>query len=88
MQVDAAAARVRDNILTSAEAEGLTYQAYWLSATLALGAFLKVSTYHQCTPKQSIALSIQVGIIVRRPALALRKMFNLIATFECPKINA
>ena len=41
MQVDAAALRLRDSILTSAETEGLTYQAYWLSTTLALGAFLK-----------------------------------------------
>ncbi len=40
-QVDAAALRLRDSILTSAETEGLTYQAYWLSTTLALGAFLK-----------------------------------------------
>ncbi len=39
--VDAAALRLRDSILTSAETEGLTYQAYWLSTTLALGAFLK-----------------------------------------------
>lgn len=37
-----AALRLRDSILTSAETEGLTYQAYWLSTTLALGAFLKV----------------------------------------------
>lgn len=37
-----AALRIRDSILTSAETEGLTYQAYWLSTTLALGAFLKV----------------------------------------------
>ena len=36
-----AALRLRDSILTSAETEGLTYQAYWLSTTLALGAFLK-----------------------------------------------
>ena len=42
MQVDTAALRLRDSILTSAETEGLTYQAYWLSTTLALGAFLKV----------------------------------------------
>lgn len=42
VQVEAAATRVRDSVLNSAEAEGLTYQAYWLSATLALGAFLKV----------------------------------------------
>jgi hypothetical protein len=42
-QVDLAALRIRDSILTSAETEGLTYQAYWLSTTLALGAFLKVS---------------------------------------------
>ena len=42
LQVDAAAARVRDSVLSSAEAEGLTYQAYWLSATVALGALLKV----------------------------------------------
>ncbi|KAK9796643.1 hypothetical protein WJX73_007169 [Symbiochloris irregularis] len=41
-EVEAAATRVRDNVLSTAEAEGLTYQAYWLSATLALGAFLKV----------------------------------------------
>ncbi len=41
MQVDTAALRLRDSILTSAETEGLTYQAYWLSTTLALGAFLK-----------------------------------------------
>jgi hypothetical protein len=40
-QVDTAALRLRDSILTSAETEGLTYQAYWLSTTLALGAFLK-----------------------------------------------
>ena len=42
-QVDAAAGRVRDSVLSTAEAEGLTYQSYWLSATLALGAFLKVN---------------------------------------------
>ena len=41
LQVDTAALRLRDSILTSAETEGLTYQAYWLSTTLALGAFLK-----------------------------------------------
>ncbi|KAK9842297.1 hypothetical protein WJX81_005127 [Elliptochloris bilobata] len=41
-EVDVAALRLRDSILTSAETEGLTYQAYWLSTTLALGAFLKV----------------------------------------------
>ena len=41
VQVDTAALRLRDSILTSAETEGLTYQAYWLSTTLALGAFLK-----------------------------------------------
>ena len=39
--MDTAALRLRDSILTSAETEGLTYQAYWLSTTLALGAFLK-----------------------------------------------
>ncbi|BDA45618.1 Myosin-17 [Coccomyxa sp. Obi] len=41
-EVDVAALRLRDSILTSAETEGLTYQGYWLSTTLALGAFLKV----------------------------------------------
>lgn len=40
--MDVAALRLRDSILTSAETEGLTYQGYWLSTTLALGAFLKV----------------------------------------------
>lgn len=39
-----AALRLRDSILTSAETEGLTYQGYWLSTTLALGAFLKASS--------------------------------------------
>jgi hypothetical protein len=48
-QVDTAALRLRDSILTSAETEGLTYQAYWLSTTLALGAFLKV-----CLPQCSV----------------------------------
>ena len=48
-QVDTAASRLRDSILTSAETEGLTYQAYWLSTTLALGAFLKV-----CLPSSSV----------------------------------
>ena len=43
MQLDAAVARLRDGILSTAEADGLTGQAYWLSSTLALGAFLKVS---------------------------------------------
>jgi hypothetical protein len=43
--VDVAALRMRDSILTSAETEGLTYQAYWLSTTLALGAFLKVPAW-------------------------------------------
>ena len=45
LQVDTAALRLRDSILTSAETEGLTYQAYWLSTTLALGAFLKASPF-------------------------------------------
>jgi hypothetical protein len=44
MQVDVAAMRLRDSVLSSAEQEGLTHQAYWLSTTLALGAFLKVSS--------------------------------------------
>lgn len=44
LQVDAAAAQLRDSVLSTAEAEGLTYQSYWLSSTLALGAFLKVHT--------------------------------------------
>ena len=47
-----AALRLRDSILTSAETEGLTYQGYWLSTTLALGAFLKVidanNAVHAC----------------------------------------
>lgn len=42
LQVDVAALRVRGSVLQTAEAEGLTYQAYWFSTTLALGAFLKV----------------------------------------------
>ncbi|KAK9865078.1 hypothetical protein WJX84_008101 [Apatococcus fuscideae] len=41
-EVDVAALRVRGSVLQTAEAEGLTYQAYWFSTTLALGAFLKV----------------------------------------------
>lgn len=45
LQVDAAAARFRDSVLTIAESD-MTSQAYWLSATLALGAFLKVSPLH------------------------------------------
>lgn len=49
LQVDVAALRLRDSILTSAETEGLTYQAYWLSTTLALGAFLKVCPPHCVT---------------------------------------
>lgn len=44
LQVDVAAVRVRGSVLQTAEAEGLTYQAYWFSTTLALGAFLKVGT--------------------------------------------
>ena len=48
VQVDAAATRVRDSVLSTAEAEGLTYQSYWLSATLALGAFLKVTSACLC----------------------------------------
>jgi hypothetical protein len=44
LQVDVAAMRLRDSVLSSAEQEGLTHQAYWLSTTLALGAFLKVSS--------------------------------------------
>ncbi|DBB00655.1 hypothetical protein WJX82_006589 [Trebouxia sp. C0006] len=40
-EVDVAATRLRDAVVTTAEAD-LTSQAYWLSATLALGAFLKV----------------------------------------------
>ena len=47
MQLDAAVARLREGILGTAEADGLTGQAYWLSSTLALGAFLKV-----CLPEQ------------------------------------
>ena len=42
VQVDAAAARFRENVVNIAESD-MTSQAYWLSATLALGAFLKVS---------------------------------------------
>ncbi|KAK9829628.1 hypothetical protein WJX72_006968 [[Myrmecia] bisecta] len=41
-EVDMAALRMRDSILSTAETEGLIYQAYMLSTTLALGAFLKV----------------------------------------------
>lgn len=44
VQVDVAAARLRDSVVSTAESD-LTSQAYWLSATLALGAFLKV-----CSP--------------------------------------
>lgn len=47
LQVDVAAARLRDGVVSTAEAD-LTSQAYWLSATLALGAFLKVRS-HLCT---------------------------------------
>ena len=41
VQVDVAATRLRDSVVSTAESD-LTSQAYWLSATLALGAFLKV----------------------------------------------
>ena len=41
-QVDAAAGRLRDAVLAAADGEGLAGQAYWLSASLALGALLKV----------------------------------------------
>jgi len=41
-EVDAAAARLRDAVLAAADADGLAAQAYWLSASLALGALLKV----------------------------------------------
>lgn len=41
LQVDVAAARLRDSVVSTAESD-MTSQAYWLSATLALGAFLKV----------------------------------------------
>ena len=34
--------RLRDAILTSAEAEGLTYQCYWLSTAIALGGIMRV----------------------------------------------
>ena len=51
--MDVAALRLRDSILTSAETEGLTYQAYWLSTTLALGAFLKV-----CAPYSASFLAL------------------------------
>lgn len=44
VQVDVAAGRLRDCVVSTAESD-LTSQAYWLSATLALGAFLKV-----CSP--------------------------------------
>ncbi len=47
MQVDVAATRLRDAVVTTAEAD-LTSQAYWLSATLALGAFLKVRLPQFC----------------------------------------
>ena len=47
-EVDGAAVRIRDGILASAESEGLTLQAYWLSTTLALGAFLKASLAFLC----------------------------------------
>ncbi|KAL3147636.1 hypothetical protein ABBQ38_014686 [Trebouxia sp. C0009 RCD-2024] len=40
-EVDVAAGRLRDTVVSTAESD-LTSQAYWLSATLALGAFLKV----------------------------------------------
>ena len=42
VQIDVAAIRVRESVVNAAELEGLTAQAYWLSTTLALGAFLKV----------------------------------------------
>ena len=34
--------RLRDAILSSAEAEGLTYQCYWLSTAIALGGIMRV----------------------------------------------
>ena len=40
--VDAASSRLRDAVLAAADADGLATQAYWLSASLALGALLKV----------------------------------------------
>ena len=46
VQMEGAVSRLRDGILGAAEADGLTGQAYWLSSTLALGAFLKVCAPH------------------------------------------
>ena len=42
LQVGLAADWLRRDIIGVAEAGGLQAQAYWLSTTLALGAFLKV----------------------------------------------
>ena len=53
LQVDVAALRVRGSVLQTAEAEGLTYQAYWFSTTLALGAFLKVGSLFPHHPTEA-----------------------------------
>ena len=50
MQIDVAAIRVRESVVSAAELEGLTAQAYWLSTTLALGAFLKVRRLEPALP--------------------------------------
>ena len=42
LQVSLAADCLRKDILAASESGGLQAQAYWLSTTLALGAFLKV----------------------------------------------
>jgi len=55
VQVDVAATRLRDAVVTTAEAD-LTSQAYWLSATLALGAFLKVRLPQSCMPEEQLML--------------------------------
>ena len=57
MQVDVAAGRLRDSVVSTAESD-LTSQAYWLSATLALGAFLKV-----CSPSYSRLLDHHVHVL-------------------------
>ena len=57
MQVDVAAGRLRDSVVSTAESD-LTSQAYWLSATLALGAFLKVCSPSH--PDQQITMSLSL----------------------------
>jgi hypothetical protein len=62
-QVDVAALQLRKRIVARSGTEGFQVQAYWLSTTLALGAFLKASPCLSVGP--SVLVSVRLS--VRQP---------------------